>query len=287
MRGLLDQYPGSTMVGEIGDGDRSLKTMIAYTSGGDKLHKSYTFDLLGGQPTRAYVEKTLKTFEAGAGDAWPCWALSNHDAVRHATRFLPFAKDPAQQGKLMAALHLCLRGSVCIYEGDELGLTEADLAFEDLVDPYGIRFWPEFKGRDGCRTPMVWESEGVNAGFSTGKPWLPVPADHYAKAVDRQVGKPDSQYEFYKAMIAWRQASPALTKGTVRFLASDGDVLAFVRETDGEKVLCVFNFGQMGAGFPVPQGVALAEVADLGFASSVVGDVVTLPAESAFIARMA
>ncbi|PKR91130.1 alpha-glucosidase [Pleomorphomonas diazotrophica] len=286
MRKLLDQYPGSTTVGEIGDGDRSLKTMIAYTSGGDKLHMSYTFDLLGGEPSRTYIEKTLKTFEAGAGDAWPCWALSNHDVVRYATRHLPFAQNPAQQGKLMATLHLSLRGSVCIYEGDELGLTEADLAFEDLVDPYGIRFWPEFKGRDGCRTPMVWEAEAANAGFSPAKPWLPVPQAHLAKAVDQQVGKADSQYELYKAMIGWRKTSPALTKGSVRFLDSDGDTLAFLREAAGEKVLCVFNFGKTGAGFPVPLGLAVSETAGIGFASRVVEGMVTLPAESAFIAKV-
>jgi len=286
MRQLLDQYPGSTTVGEIGDGDRSLKTMIAYTSGGDKLHMSYTFDLLGGEPSRAYIEKTLKTFEAGAGDAWPCWALSNHDVIRYATRHLPYAQNPAQQGKLMATLHLSLRGSVCIYEGDELGLTEADLAFEDLVDPYGIRFWPEFKGRDGCRTPMVWEAEAANAGFSPAKPWLPVPQAHLAKAVDQQVGKPDSQYELYKAMIAWRKTSRALTKGTVRFLESDGDILAFLREAGDDKVLCVFNFGRTGAGFPVPAGLSVAATADLGFASRVVEGMVTLPAESAFVAKV-
>jgi alpha-glucosidase len=286
MRRLLDQYPGTTTVGEIGDGDRSLTTMTAYTSGGDKLHMCYTFDLLGGAATHAYVEKTLKTFEAGAGDAWPCWALSNHDAVRHATRNLPLTQNPLQQGKLMGALHLCLRGSVCIYEGDELGLTEADLAFEDLVDPYGIRFWPEFKGRDGCRTPMVWEAGARNAGFSDGKPWLPVPADHLDKAVDRQAGKADSQLEFYKAMIAWRRRSRALTKGSVRFLPSDGDILAFVRETDDEKVLCVFNFGQSGAGFPLPEGLAVVSVAEVGFGSTLVAGVATVPAESAFIATV-
>lgn len=286
LRQLLDQYPGSTTVGEIGDGDRSLKTMIAYTSGGDKLHMSYTFDLLGGEPSRAYIEKTLKTFEAGAGDAWPCWALSNHDVVRYATRHLPYAQNPAQQGKLMATLHLSLRGSVCIYEGDELGLTEADLAFEDLVDPYGIRFWPEFKGRDGCRTPMVWEAEAANAGFSTAKPWLPVPQAHLGKAVDQQVGNPESQYELYKAMIAWRKSSRALTKGSVRFLASDGDILAFLREAGDDKVLCVFNFGRTGAGFPVPTGLSVAATADIGFASRVVEGMVTLPAESAFVAKV-
>lgn len=286
MRALLDQYPGSTLVGEIGDADRSLKTMIAYTSGGDKLHMSYTFDLLSVEPSRVAVEKTLKTFEAQAGDAWPCWALSNHDVVRYATRHLPFALNPAQQGKMMAVLHLSLRGSVCIYEGDELGLTEANLAFEELVDPYGIRFWPEFKGRDGCRTPMVWQADAINAGFSSAKPWLPVPQEHLAKAADQQVGNTESQYELYKKMIAWRKTSRALTKGSVSFLPSDGNVLAFLRQAGDEKVLCVFNFGHTGAGFPVPTGLSVAAAAELGFASRVVEGMVTLPAESAFIAKM-
>ncbi len=286
MRKLLDQYPGSTLVGEIGDADRSLQTMISYTSGGDKLHMSYTFDLLSVEPNRSAVEKTLTVFEAQAGDAWPCWALSNHDVVRYATRHLPFALNPAQQGKMMAALHLSLRGSVCIYEGDELGLTEANLAFEELVDPYGIRFWPEFKGRDGCRTPMVWQAEAANGGFSAAKPWLPVPQEHLGKAVELQVGNAESQYELYKTMIAWRKTSRALTKGSVAFLPSDGNVLAFLRQAGDEKVLCVFNFGHTGAGFPLPSGLSVAAAAELGFASRVVEGMVTLPAESAFIAKM-
>ena len=69
-------------------------------------------------------------------------------------------------------LMMCLRGSTCLYQGEELGLPEADIAFEDLQDPYGIEFWPEFKGRDGCRTPMVWQKDNANGGFTTGKPWL-------------------------------------------------------------------------------------------------------------------
>lgn len=286
MRKLLDRYPGTTTVGEIGDGDRSLQTMTAYTSGGDKLHMSYTFDLLGGEPTRAHFETTIKTFELGAGDAWPCWALSNHDTIRHASRFLRFTTDPARQGKLTGAFHLALRGSVCIYEGDELGLTEADLAYEDLVDPYGIRFWPEFKGRDGCRTPMVWDAEAKNAGFSDAKPWLPVPADHLPKAADRQVGKAGSQYEFYKAAIAFRKASKALTKGRLRFLDTEGEVLAFLREADGETVLAVFNFGAKATTFALPSGMSIVEVAPLGLASTVAGGKVSLPVETAFIAKV-
>ena len=73
---------------------------------------------------------------------------------------------------------------------EELGLTEADLAFEDLQDPYGIQFWPDFKGRDGCRTPIPWTSEKPNAGFTTGKPWLPVAEPHIAVAASVQESDP-------------------------------------------------------------------------------------------------
>lgn len=286
MRALLDQYPGSTTVGEIGDADRSLQTMTAYTSGGDKLHMCYTFDLLGGLPTRPYVEKTLRNFEAGAGDAWPCWALSNHDTVRHATRNLPYARDPLAQGKMMAALQLTLRGSVCIYEGDELGFTEADLAYEDLVDPYGIRFWPEFKGRDGCRTPIAWEAKAPNGGFSTAnKTWLPVAKEHLAKAVDQQVGKSGSQLEFYRSMIAYRNAHKALLEGNFEFLPSEGDVFAYRRSTADERIVCVFNMGKEPATFVLPKGTeVLAEARELGFASGVKDGLVTLAPEAVFIA---
>ncbi len=133
---------------------------------------------------------------------------------------------------------------------------------------------------------MVWEAEATNAGFSSAKPWLPVPLEHLPKAVDRQVGEAESQYELYKAMIAWRKGSRALTKGSLRFLDADGDILAFMRETDGEKVLCVFNFGPMGGGFPMPDGLSVAATANIGFASMIVEGMVTLPAESAFIAKV-
>src|SRR5690606_3385773 len=116
-----------------------------------------------------------------------------------------------------------------------------DIAFEDLRDPYGIRFWPGFKGRDGCRTPMVWEAGEVNAGFSTGKPWLPVPENHRTKAVDVQDVDDLSVLAHYRAVLALRRAHPALVSGTIRLLEAEGDVLAFIREGGGEKLLCVFN----------------------------------------------
>ena len=105
------------------------------------------------------------------------WAFSNHDVIRHLTRWQDHGADQDSLAKLAAAMLLSFPGSVCLYQGEELGQTETELEFAELTDPPGIRFWPDYKGRDGCRTPMVWES-GTNTqgGFTTGTPWLPVKA---------------------------------------------------------------------------------------------------------------
>ncbi len=138
----------------------------------------YPFELL--QPKRADGRRAGRDLRPparkAAPDAWPCWAYSNHDTVRHITRW--GLGDAA--ARAYATLLICLRGSVCLYQGEELGLPEAELAFEDLQDPYGIEFWPEFKGRDGCRTPMVWAVRQPRRAASPAprSAWLPVPAAH-------------------------------------------------------------------------------------------------------------
>jgi alpha-glucosidase len=101
--------------------------------------------------------------------------------------------------------------------GEELGLTEAYVAYEDLQDPYGIRFWPNFKGRDGCRTPMPWISDNQNGGFSDAKPWLPMAVEHLHRAVGNQEGKADSTLAFYRAMIGFRKGYPALPRAASRW----------------------------------------------------------------------
>ncbi|RUY15227.1 alpha-amylase family glycosyl hydrolase, partial [Mesorhizobium sp. M7A.F.Ca.CA.004.12.1.1] len=153
-RALLDEYDDRAAVGEIGDEGRSLQTLAAYTSGGDKLHMCYTFDLLGPQFSAAHVRGCVEAFEAAVSDGWVCWAFSNHDVVRHVSRWTRPGSDPDAVARFSIMLLSCLRGSICLYEGEELGLEEAELAYEDLRDPVGIRFWPGVKGRDGCRTPM-------------------------------------------------------------------------------------------------------------------------------------
>ena len=260
LRALLDAYPDTTMVGEIGDDD-GLTRVAEYTSGGDKLHMAYCFDLLGTQYSAPYVHGVLKRFGEVVGNGWPCWALSNHDVVRVATRW-GGAAPPADLLKLAAALELSLRGSVCIYQGEELGLPEAELAFEDLQDPYGITMWPEFKGRDGCRTPMPWRADAPDLGFGNGatQPWLPFTAAHRLLAVDRQEADPDSQLCFLRRLLHWRRRQPALLHGALSLLPVDPQVLAYVRERDGERVLCAFNFSATAAQLTLPVGMAVAEV---------------------------
>jgi len=179
-----------------------------------------------------------------------CWAFSNHDVQRHVTRWgLTNAGT-----RLYATLISCLRGSVCLYQGEELGLTEADVAYEDLQDPYGIEFWPEFKGRDGCRTPMVWEPSNKNGGFTTAHPWLPVAPEHLGHAASKQDNEPDSLLNHYRAVIAMRAGSEALRLGEQTAMQVDGDVLTFERSQNSERIFCAFNMGDRPASVALPAG---------------------------------
>jgi alpha-glucosidase len=288
LRALLDRYPGQTTVGEIGDGPRSLKTMAAYTAGGDKLHMCYTFDFLSPIFTKEHFVNRIKAFEAIVGDGWPCWAFSNHDIVRHVSRWTTDG-DYDGVARIAAGILLSLRGSVCLYQGEELGLTEADIAYEDLQDPYGIRFWPEYKGRDGCRTPMVWESNGAHAGFSSAKPWLPVPQEHIARAVNRETADRSSVLAHYRQMIDFRKAHPALRDGSIAFVDSPDGVLAFLREQGGEKILCAFNLTGSSVRFALPVGMKVTPLDGHGFAATLdaAGRIVTLGGRDAFFGKIA
>lgn len=276
-RALLDQYPDRTTVGEVGDGARSLKTVAAYTSDGDKLHMCYTFDLLGPDFTPSHIRHCVESFHKQVRDGWVCWAFSNHDVTRHVSRFAQTAEERAVVAKLAISVLATLRGSICLYQGEELGLPEAELAFEDLRDPYGIRFWPAFKGRDGCRTPMVWEKGKTQAGFSSGKPWLPVPAEHQALPVDAQEEEEASVLAHYRATLAFRKQHAALVDGDMEFLATNEDVLAFTRSKGDDLLLFVFNLRRGPQELVLPKGHKAQDVLDMpGLAGTLVAGEIRL-----------
>jgi alpha-glucosidase len=197
------------------------------------------------------VRRTVNDLEAKMTEGWPCWSISNHDSQRVVTRW-GGAQPPAHMAPMLSAMACSLRGSICVYQGEELGLPEAEIPFELLQDPYGIAFWPNFKGRDGCRTPMPWR--GVErGGFTEAKPWLPVPSEHLPLSVETQEASDSSPLQRFRRFMAFRRELPALRWGKVRMLATQEPVLAFERELDGKRLLCVFNLSA------APQTLALDE----------------------------
>ena len=261
LRSLLDQYPNTTMVGEIGDDD-GLARVAEYTSGGDKLHMAYCFDLLSEQHTAGFIHGVLKRFNEVVSDGWPCWALSNHDVTRSATRW-GGAQPDQRLLRMAAAFQMSLRGTVCLYQGEELGLPEADIAFEDLQDPYGITMWPQYKGRDGCRTPMPWSAQLPNAGFSGAeKTWLPIAKEHIPLSVEQQTNDDQSLLKFFQNLLHWRKAQPVLLHGSLSLMQEHPQVLAYVREWQGDRMLCVFNFSEQRVQYELPTDWSSSDLID-------------------------
>lgn len=251
LRTLLDEYPGTTSVGEIGADRDVIGTTAAYTEADKRIHMAYSFDLLTPSRSTGFIRKTVENMEAGIGSGWPSWALSNHDVTRVASRW---GEGSAQDrfAPLAIALSTTLRGTPCLYQGEELGLTEAEVPFENLQDPYGIRFWPKFRGRDGCRTPMPWNAIHDHAGFTTGSPWLPVAPEHQARAIDVQEGRPGSVLERTRSFLKWRKEFLPLLKGNIAFLGSDPETLVFTRSYGNETILCAFNLADTPSAVPLP-----------------------------------
>ena len=289
IRTLLDEY-GAVSIGEVGDDD-ALAVMADYTSGGDKLHMAYSFNLLTPDFSAAHIRRTVEEFEARVRGGWASWSVGNHDVVRVATRW-GGAKAPPALGKTVLAMQLSLKGTPCLYQGDELALPEADVPYEALRDPYGIAFWPEFKGRDGCRTPMPWVADAPNAGFTTGTPWLPVVAPQAALAVSNQEADADSPLHFARRFIAWRRRQPQLTQGEIAFFDAPEPVLAFRRDLrsnpDGiPAMLAAFNLSDTPVTFEWPEAADAVDADGHGLPGTRAGARVALPAYGAWFGTVA
>ena len=255
LRALLDRYPDIGALGEISSED-SLATTAEYCTP-NRLHMGYSFELLTEDSSPAYIRATVEALEAKMTEGWPCWAISNHDVQRAVTRWGGTDADDAL-AKQLVALVCSLRGTVCLYQGEELGLPEAHVPYEALQDPYGKTFWPNFKGRDGCRTPMPWR-DAEHGGFSDAKPWLPVPEAHRARNVEAQEADAASVLNAVRAFLRWRKTQPALVQGSIRFLDAPESILAFVREHGGRSVLVAFNLSAASVEWRAPDRIALLD----------------------------
>lgn len=224
-------------------GHNAVDEMQRYTAQPGGLSSAYGFDFLSSSTiTPGRVERALRNWPNKAELGWPSWAFSNHDAPRVASRWADEA-NRAAMSRLALLLLVSLRGNIFIYQGEELGLPQAQIAFEDLRDPEAIANWPLTLGRDGARTPMPWASNAANAGFSTAKPWLPIPDAHRALAVDRQQGDAASQLSLAKSLLKLRARHDALSIGAAKVVEVAEQLLVVERTAGRERLSCVFNLG--------------------------------------------
>jgi alpha-glucosidase len=283
-RTLTDRYKNITSVGELG-AENALDLMAEYTKKDVRLHMSYTFPLLGDRFSAAFIRETIERMESNIGDGWACWAFSNHDIKRVVSRWGSGTQE-TQFAKMLIALLTSLRGSVCLYQGEELGLTEADIPYEKLQDPYGIEFWPEYKGRDGCRTPMPWKGGKPHGGFSRKEPWLPVPKKHLKIAVDMQEKNKKSVLNFTRRFFAWRKMQAPLQWGDISFMYAPEPLLAFTRTYEGKTLLSIFNLGMKEMQYKILQRSKITPVSIEGFACRLADNMLHLPGYSAFFATI-
>jgi alpha-glucosidase len=275
-RAIADSYAGTRiLVGEIWlpDMDRFARYLRA-----DELHTAFNFDFLGrpwqAASLRTSIDRTIAA-HAPVGAA-STWVLSNHDVTRPVTRLgredSSFAFATKRHGtptdldlgrrRARAAALLCaaLPGSLYIYQGDELGLDEVDdLPIDRLQDPMFFRSGGTDPGRDGCRVPLPWSGTeppfGFSPGGAAGEPWLPQPASWADLTVEAQAGEAGSMLSLYRAALRIRRSEPGLGSGSMAWLSSDDDVLAFRR---GRGFVNITNMSAVDVPLPPDAEVLLA-----------------------------
>jgi alpha-glucosidase len=238
LRRVADEFPGRVLVGEAYVPVEELARYLGHGAD-DEFHLAFNFELLLSPWDHQHLTLAIERSEAlHPQGVWPTYAISNHDQSRHATRW------GTERVRAAAFLLLTLRGVAVLYAGEEIGLEDADEAI--LPDPPFDR-----AGRDGYRTPMQWAASPTG-GFTDGTPWLPA-IDPAARNVADQRDDPESLLSLYRRLIAARRACAPLRRGDHRSIFGVGPgVIAWLRETDEERVLCLLNVGEAQASCLLP-----------------------------------
>ncbi len=251
-RQILDEYPQRYAVGETFMADQ--ERAASYT-GETALHAAFDLDFLKNPFRPGAFYRAIQHWEQVLEDrAWPNYVLNNHDEPRSATRYTRTEKD--ERLFVLAAMLLTLRGTPYLYYGEEIGMRDIPVKRKaDVQDPMGKRFWPFFKGRDGCRSPMQWTS-APNGGFTSGDPWLPLHENTVFRNVEMQQQDPQSLYHFYKKLLHIRRDSLPLRRGMYMPLTYEPRrLLAYTRQIGEETVLVALNFSRRKTGLVVSSSI--------------------------------
>ncbi|MFG1224565.1 alpha-amylase family glycosyl hydrolase [Xanthobacter wiegelii] len=235
-RDLADSYDGDRVL--IGEAYLPLHRIAAYYGeDGRGVHLPFNFTLLAAPWNAAELAPLIAAYEAAIPEGgWPNWVLSNHDRPRVVGRLGP------DQARVAAMLLLTLRGTPTLYYGDEIGMSQVSIPPERVQDPFEKNVPGLGLGRDGARTPMQWD-DGPFAGFSTVEPWLPLADDFTEVNVKREQGQAASILTLTRALLALRRAHPALSVGLWSPVAAVGDLVAYLRQGEGEAMLVALNLG--------------------------------------------
>ena len=243
LRRVVDKYPGDpVLVTEADEPDIAALTKMYGAGEGDEVQLPMDFQIADvNQLSAVRFRKLFEEVEANTAKGQPEYFFSNHDQPRQWDRYGDGQHNDAI-AKLMAALLLTTRGTPQMYYGEEIGMRTTDpVRIEDVHDPIGKLGWPKEKGRDGERTPMQWDAD-AHAGFTAGKPWLPIPPSAKTYNVAIESGNPDSIFNTYKRLLALRKSEPALRDGEFAGLDdSNESVFSYARKARGETVIVALN----------------------------------------------
>jgi alpha-glucosidase len=250
MRAVIDGYPGRVLIGEVYLPIKDLMTYYGQDLSGANL--PFNFLLLqcpwNAQAIAHVISEYMTMLPQGA---WPNWVLGNHDNARIATRV------GLSQAPIAAMLLLTLPGTLTVYYGEEIGMTNAIVRPEEVRDPAEKRQPGIGMGRDPERSPMTWDCF-ERAGFTRGQPWLPLGPDHRTVNVEVEQGDGESILNLYRRLIALRRAHPTLVAGHLRSLTTLGNVLTYERATDNERIVIFLNFGHNPVRVATEAGIVLA-----------------------------
>jgi alpha-glucosidase len=283
IRRRVERFPDRFVMGEFSEDPERSGAFASPTRG---LHSGYSFPLLHADDLGSdFVQEHYRTLAHFPGH-WPSIAFSNHDVIRTVTRFGGENPPPALARLLLAVL-VALRGTLLLYQGEELGLPEASLRRDQIRDPIGDLYYPLYRGRDGCRTPMPWDAPALNLGFTTGSPWLPLAPEHRELAVSLQESDPQSTLSYARHLLTVRKESVALRLGDIEFLNVPAPVLSFQRTYRDERTLCVFNMSGEQSSFQTELLKYATPLAICTGASRIGHDALSLGPYAAFFANIA
>lgn len=283
MRGVLEEFDGDRVL--VAEVYLPIKQLVTYYGIDNKgAHLPFNFLLLSLPWDALQIATTIDQYEGALpADAWPNWVLSNHDRPRIASRV------GAEQARIAAMLLLTLRGTPTIYYGDEIGMRDVAIPFDEIKDPQGLNMPDKNLSRDPARTPMQWDGSR-NGGFTDGSPWLRLDRNFARVNVRAQKENDSSMLGLYYRLISLRRQEPALAEGTYTSVYADNQLLSFTRQKEGSpSFLVVLNLTHRPcyfrpAGFPFSGTVEISASGE--WEGSTVSNVIALDGDEGLLIRL-